>query len=137
SAARRVQRSLCGGSRWLCRFGQDRGHYPEAVGTHDHSANGRDFSCRTELMTESATERLRCWPACGELPNSLRDATFAEVNIRAGDHVTHVDLRAPATAAVHRGHESPPLKFFRTLRRLWSVAPHNVKAQLQAIYSPS
>jgi hypothetical protein len=120
-SARRVQRSLCGGSRWLCRFGQDRGHYPEAVGAHDHTANGRDFTCRTALMTESATDRVGCWPAWGEpawgeLPSSLRDATFAEVDIRAGDHVTHVDLRAPATAAVHCGHESPPLKFFRTLR---------------------
>src|SRR5438067_1289872 len=135
-SARRVQRSLCGGARCRCRFAQDRGHYPEAVGAHDHTANGRDFTCRTALMTESATDRVGCcpaWgePAWGELPSSLRDATFAEVNIRAGDHVTHVDLRAPATAAVHCGHESPPLKFFRTLRDCGALAPHNVPANLR------
>ena len=119
-SARRVQRSLCGGSQWLCRFGQDRGHCPEAVGAHDHTASGRDFTCPTELMTESAADRIGCWPAgmlsgCSsrcprvawrELPSSLRDAMFAEVNIRAGDHMSHLGLEAVAGAAVDRTYGS-------------------------------
>ena len=102
-SARRVQRSLCGGARWLYRFGQDRGHRPEAVGAYDHVANGRGFIRRTALMTESAAARVGCepaWsePAWGEPQSSLRDATLAEVNTRAGDHGR--DLVLEPTAAV-------------------------------------
>ena len=114
----------CSGSRWRRRFGKDRGHRPEAVDAHRHSANRRDVSCRTELMTESATERIGCWSARGELPGSLRHTAVAEVRVRAGDHVAHVDLRTPATVAVHCGHESPPIDSLE-LTALWCVAPHD------------
>jgi len=45
-------------SGWLCRFGQDRDHCPEAVGAHDDTADGRDLTRRTEMMTELATDRV-------------------------------------------------------------------------------
>ena len=62
-------------------------------------------------MTESATDRFGCWPAWfepawGELPSSLRDATFAEVDIRAADHMSHLGLKAAAGAALDRTYGS-------------------------------
>src|SRR5262245_37188594 len=61
-------------------------------------------------MTESAADGVRRRPLWRELSSSLLDAAVADVDIRARDHMSHLELRTPASAAVYgarqRGNET-------------------------------
>jgi len=83
-------------------FREDRFHETEAIGTHGHGADHCHGILRASLPTESAANSLRRPLARGELPSSLLDASVADVDVRAGDHMRHFGLHAAAGAAGNR-----------------------------------
>ena len=84
------------------RFREDRFHEAEAVGTHGHAADHCHGILCASLPTESAADSLKRRLARGELSNSLLDASVADVDVRAGDHMSHLGLHAAAGAAGNR-----------------------------------
>lgn len=83
----------------VAHFREDRFHDAEAIGAHGHGADHcQDIRCAS-LTTESAADFLVRRLARGELSSSLLDATVAEVDARAGDHVSHFGLHAAAGGA--------------------------------------
>ena len=88
------------------RFREDRFHDAEAIGTDGHGADRCHGILCASLPTEAAADSLRRRLAQGELSRSLLDAAVAEVDVRAGDHMSHLGFHAAAGAAANRTPQS-------------------------------
>lgn len=92
--------------RLAARFREDRLHDAEAIGTHGHAADCRRGNLCAPLTTDSAAGSLGWWLAQREPSNSLPNAAVAKVDVRAGDHVSHLGFHAAAGGAASRTPES-------------------------------
>ena len=82
--ARLVQRTLCGGSRWLERGVEHRFHDAKTVRTDDNATDLGDVGRAAMLTTEPAARRVKGRLARRELLRGTIETVTAEVDPRTG-----------------------------------------------------